>query len=143
MKPHDFLSKLAHEKIVAAIAEAEQHTSGQIRVYISRLHRADGFSAAASRFRKLGMQRKRERNAVLIYVAPLAQTFGVVGDEAVHARCGADFWHEVRDAMASDFRNGHFTEGILHAVRLVGAKMRAHFPVKPGQKHGTRDAGGA
>ena len=135
MKPRDFLSKLEHGRVVAAIAEAERHTSGEIRVFISRLHRPDGIAAAKSRFLKLGMHRKRERNAVLIYVAPLAQTFGVIGDDAAHERCGGNFWHGVRDAMAANFKAGHFTEGILRAVRLVGEELRCHFPRQPGDKN--------
>ena len=135
MKAHEFLSKLEHDRVVAAIAEAERHTSGEIRVFVSRLHRPDGLTAAGSRFLKLGMHKKRERNAVLIYVAPVAQTFGVVGDEGVHARCRKGFWHEVRDAMALEFKAGQFTDGILRAVQLVGEEMHRYFPRHPGGKH--------
>ena len=128
MKPREFLSKLEHDRVVAAIAEAERHTSGEIRVYISRLHRADGREAAKNRFIKLRMHKTRERNAVLIYVAPLAQTFGVIGDEAVHARCGEGFWNEVRDAIAEAFKAGRFTDGILRGVKRIGEELHRHFP---------------
>ena len=74
------------------------------------------------------MHKTRERNAVLIYVAPLAQTFGVIGDEAVHARCGEGFWNEVRDAITEAFKAGRFTDGILRGVQLVGEELRRHFP---------------
>ena len=131
MKAGEFLSKLAQETIVAAIADAERHTSGEIRVFISRRHRPDGLAAAHARFHKLRMHEKRDRNAVLIYVAPVAQTFAVLGGEGAHARVGAHFWHEVREAMGADFKAGHFTDGILRAVKRVGAELHRHFPRRP------------
>ena len=128
MNAKEFLNKLDQGKVVAAIAEAERQTSGEIRVYISRRNRADGLAAAQVRFKKLGMHKTRERNAVLIYVAPVAQTFGIVGDEAVHSRCAENFWQDVRDAMAVEFKAGRFTEGLVAAVNLVGAELKRHFP---------------
>jgi uncharacterized membrane protein len=74
------------------------------------------------------MHKTRERNAVLIYVAPVAQTFGIVGDEAVHTRCAENFWQDVRDAMAVEFKAGRFTEGVVAAVNLVSAELKRHFP---------------
>lgn len=135
MKARDFLSKLAHDTIVAAIAGAERHTSGEIRVFISRRHRPDGLGAAQARFIRLRMHEKRDRNAVLIYVAPAAQTFAVVGDEAAHARFREGFWHEVREAMGADFKAGRFTEGIIRAVHLVGEELRRHFPHHRGDRN--------
>lgn len=131
MKAGEFLSKLAHATIVAAIAEAEKHTSGEIRVYVSRRHHPDGLAAAHARFHRLRMQEKRDRNAVLIYVAPAAQTFAVLGDEAAHAAFRDGFWHEVREALGAEFMAGRFSEGILTAVRLVGEELRRHFPRRP------------
>lgn len=131
MKAGDFLSKLGHATIVAAIAEAEKHTSGEIRVYVSRRHRPDGLAAAHARFHRLRMHEKRDRNAVLIYVAPAAQTFAVIGDEAGHAKFRDSFWHEVREAMGAEFKAGHFSEGILRAVQLVAEELRRHFPRRP------------
>ena len=128
MNTKEFISKLDQEKVVAAIAEAERQTSGEIRVYISQRNRADGLAAAQVRFKKLGMHKTHERNAVLIYVAPVAQTFGIVGDEAVHSRCAENFWQDVRDAMAAEFKAVRFTEGLVAAVNLVGAELKRHFP---------------
>lgn len=131
MKAGEFLSRLAQETIVAAIAEAERQTSGEIRVYISRRDRPDGLAAARERFARLRMHETRERNAVLIYIAPIAQTFAVMGDEAAYALCREDLWNEVRDAMAADFKAGRYSEGVVRAVKLVGEELRRHFPRRP------------
>jgi len=40
MKPKEFLSQLEQDEIVAAIRKAEQKTSGEIRIFISR-HKPD------------------------------------------------------------------------------------------------------
>jgi uncharacterized membrane protein len=135
MKAGEFLSKLAQETVVAAIAETERQTSGEIRVYISRLHRPDGLAAARERFVKLRMHETRERNAVLIYVAPTAQTFAVLGDEAAYALCRQDLWNEVRQAMTVDFKAGRYSEGVVRAVKLVGEELRRHFPRRPDDRN--------
>ena len=140
MKAGDFLSKLTQDSIVAGIAEAEKHTSGEIRVFISRLHRPDGLAAAHSRFHKLRMHEKRDRNAVLIYVAPVAQTFAVLGDKAAHEKFREGFWHEVREAMGAEFKAGRYSEGVLRAVRLVGEEMRRHFPRRPDDRNELTDS---
>jgi uncharacterized membrane protein len=38
------------------------------------------------------MQKTRDRNAVLIFVAPRAHKYAVVGDVGVHEKCGEEFW---------------------------------------------------
>ena len=139
MKARDFLSKLAHDTIVKAISEAEKHTSGEIRVYVSRRYQPDGLAAARARFHRLRMHEKHGRNAVLIYVAPVAQTFAVLGDKAAHEKFREGFWHEVREAMGADFKAGRFSEGILRAVQLVGEELRRHFPRRPDGGNGLPD----
>jgi uncharacterized membrane protein len=140
MNARRFISDLRHTEIVAAIAEAERHTSGEIRVYISRRHRPDGLASARDRFARLRMHETRDRNAVLIYVAPVAQTFAVLGDEAAYVTCREDMWPEVRDAMAADFKAGRFSEGIIRAVGLVGAELRRHFPRRPDDRNELPDS---
>src|SRR5207247_8100407 len=88
MRTREFLSKLEHDRIVQAIREAESKTSGQIRVYVQRGKlNADPLTAAQKKFHRLGMHKTSERNAVLIFVAPRAHKFAVVGDKAIHEKC--------------------------------------------------------
>ena len=85
MRTKEFLSELEHDRIVQAIREAESKTSGQTRVYIQRGKlNADPLTAAQKKFHRLGMDKTSERNAVLIFVAPRAHKFAVVGDKAIH-----------------------------------------------------------
>jgi len=128
MKAHDFISQLQREHIVAAIREAEKKTSGEIRVFITRKKVSDPLAAAQEHFVTLGMAKTQERNGVLIFVAPRDHRFAVLGDTAVHARCGPEFWATLTAEMTGHFRRSDFTQGIVHAVAKAGDLLARHFP---------------
>jgi uncharacterized membrane protein len=132
MRTKEFLSKLEHDRIVGAIREAESKTSGQIRVYVQRGKlSADPLIAAQQQFNRLGMHKTRERNAVLIFVVPRAQKFAVVGDKAIHEKCGEEFWQRVVGAMRAQFQNEKFSHAIIEGIEEVGKLLSAHFPRTP------------
>ena len=114
--------------MVAAIAEAEKQTSGEIRVYVSHRKVTEVRHAAIHQFQKLGMHRTKHRNAVLIFVAPESQNFFVAGDEAVHAKCGEAFWEQVVAEMQEQFRQGKFTDGIVHGIQHRREIVGGTFP---------------
>src|SRR5262245_36938266 len=133
MKPAEFVKGLDHGRIVDAIRAAEARSRGEVRVHVSRGAVEDAQAAAAAQFQALGMSATAERNGVLVYVAPANQRFAVIGDAAIHERCGAAFWSEVSAAMAGAFREGRFTEGIVEAVARVGDALARHFPPTGGE----------
>jgi uncharacterized membrane protein len=129
MRTKEFLSNLEHERIVRAIREAESKTSGEIRVFIQRGKlSSDPLVVAQKKFQRLGMHRTRERSAVLIFVAPRAHKFAVVGDKAIHEKCGEQFWQHVVDGMRVHFQNENFSHALIEAVNEVGRVLAAHFP---------------
>src|SRR6202049_373641 len=129
MRTKEFLSQLEHDRIVRAIQEAESKTSGQIRVYIQRGKlNVDPLMAAQKRFHRLGIHRTPERNAVLIFVAPRAHKFAVVGDKAIHEKCGDEFWQSVVDKMRAHFRNEKFSDAMVDAIGDLGNALATHFP---------------
>jgi uncharacterized membrane protein len=129
MRTKEFLGKLEHDRIVDAIREAESKTSGEIRVYIQRGKlKSDPLEAAQRKFHRLGMHQTRERNAVLIFVAPRVHKFAVVGDQAIHEKCGDQFWQRVATAMHHCFRQQKFTDGIGGAITVIGDALAQHFP---------------
>jgi uncharacterized membrane protein len=135
MKAKEFLSQLEHDEIVAAVRKAEQKTSGEIRIFISRHKPDDAIAAAQSQFAHLGMHRTKHKNGVLIFVAPVAHKFAIIGDSAVHAKCGDAFWREVAAEMTGRFKKGEFTSGILHGIEKAGELLAQHFPHRPGDKN--------
>lgn len=135
MRARDFLSQLEHDEIVKTIGHVEQATSAEIRVFISRKEPEDPVAAAQKAFVHLGMHKTKEKNGVLIFVAPRVRKFAVIGDAAVHAKCGDEFWKEVAGEISTHFRNGNFTEGILHGITRAGKLLAEHFPRHPGDKN--------
>jgi uncharacterized membrane protein len=129
MRTKEFLSKLEHKRIVQAIRDAEANTSGEIRVYIQRGKMArDPLAAAQKKFQQLRMHRTAERNAVLIFVAPRAHKFAVLGDKAVHEKCGDDFWRALIPRMQTHFRHEKFSDALVEAITEIGHALAAHFP---------------
>jgi uncharacterized membrane protein len=129
MRTKEFLSKLDHDRIIEAIRGAESKTSGEIRVYIQRgKFETDSVMLAQKKFQRLGMYKTRERNAVLIFVAPRAHKFAVVGDQAIHEKCGEQFWQHVVDGMRVHFQNEKFSHALTEAVNEVGKVLATHFP---------------
>jgi len=135
MKVKDFLWQLRHDDLVAAIRAAERKTSGEIRVFISHKKTTEPVAAAQAQFLRLGMTKTSHRNAVLIFVAPVAHTFAVIGDSGVHEKCGEVFWREVAAEMTGHFKRSEFTEGILHGIRKAGELLAAHFPPGPDDRN--------
>ena len=132
MRTRDFLSKLDNDRIIQAIREAESKTSGEIRVLIQRGKlRDDPLKIARKKFQQLKMDRTHERNAVLIFIAPRAHKFAVVGDKAIHERCGDEFWQRVVTAMHHCFRQDKFAEGLRGAITVIGDTLTQHFPRSP------------
>ena len=128
MTANEFLNQLRHDEIVGAIRAAELGTSGEIRVFVSRKEIEDALIAAQCEFERLGMRKTQHRNGVLIFVAPRTRKFAVIGDAGVHGHCGNDFWRQVADEMSARFREGGFTDGIVHGVRKAGELLARHFP---------------
>ncbi len=136
MPTREFLSKLEHDRIVRAIREAEANTSGEIRVFIQRGKlNADPLTAAQRKFHRLGMHKTRERNAVLLFVAPRVHKFAVFGDKAVHEKCGEQFWQRIVEGMRMHFRTEKFTHALVEAVNEIGKVLGAHFPKTPANAH--------
>jgi uncharacterized membrane protein len=129
MRTKEFLSKLEHDEILKAIRDAEAKTSGEIRVFIQRGKlNIDPLIAAQKKFNRLGMHQTPERNAVLIFVAPRAHKFAIVGDEAIHRKCGEELWQRLVSDMREHFRNEKFSRAIVEAIEETGKALASHFP---------------
>jgi uncharacterized membrane protein len=133
MDPQELIERLDDARITEAIGEAESRSRGEIRVHVTTEPVGDPKGAAAEVFTRLGMARTAERNGILIYVSPRAQTFAIVGDEGVHRLCGETFWKDVAAAMEEDFRAGRFTDGLVRGIARAGDVLARFFPRVAGQ----------
>jgi uncharacterized membrane protein len=132
--PRRFFSGDEQKRIVAAIEEAENRTSGEIRLFLERdvkISGGDPYARAREIFAKLGMHQTVERNGVLIYLAVRSRRFAIVGDEELHQQVGENYWVEVRDWIEGEFSEGRFAEGLVAGIAAIGDKLGHHFPPKP------------
>lgn len=107
---------------------AEQHTSAEIRVYLDKHVKGDPLDHAAFLFDKLGMSKTALRNGVMIYIAYVDRKFCIIGDAGIHQHVGNEFWQAVSATMAGSFKAGFMQEGVINAVKEVGAVLASHFP---------------
>jgi uncharacterized membrane protein len=128
MKTKHFLDRLEHDRVAAAIRKAENKSSGQIVVFVTRRRPKDALAFARKSFRKLKLDRTEKRNGVLILVAPAAQKVAIFGDTAVDTKSDEAFWEEVIQQMQPDLKKGEFTAAIVGAVEKVGSVLAEHFP---------------
>jgi len=128
MKVKHFLDRLEHDRIAAAIRNAEEKSSGQIVVFITHRRPKDALALARKSFRKLKLHRTQKRNGVLIMVAPAAQKVAIYGDAAVNTKADNAFWAEVIRQMQPDLKKGEFTAAVIGAVEKVGSVLATHFP---------------
>ncbi|HUP49402.1 MAG TPA: TPM domain-containing protein [Thermoanaerobaculia bacterium] len=129
MHQRDFLEKLDHDRVRAAIEAAEKRTSGEIRVHIQPTTRGADIRHAAERtFERLGVTRTEFRNGVLLFVACEEQRFVILGDSGINERVPAGFWDEIAAKLTIRFRKGEFTDGIVDAIHSAGEELAAFFP---------------
>jgi len=119
------------ERIVEAIGEAENETSGEIRVSVAPFFWGSVEKAAWRAFARLGMTRTAERNGVLIFLVPSRRRFVVLGDQGIHEKVGQDFWEGVAGAMSERFCKADFTTGLVQGIEEIGRRLKEHFPHRP------------
>ena len=142
MLPFIFQTRLDGRRIERAIAAAELRTSGELRVVIHPDKTDAPLAVATAEFGRLGMDRTRERNAILLLVAPRSRTFAFFGDTGIHAKVGPDFWQHLADALSTDFHRGAYTDGIVAALDKAGELLATHFPRRPDDRNELPDTVG-
>lgn len=135
MKTRHFIGKLHRQLIEGAIRDAERKTSGEIVVIIHHKPVEDAVAFARNEFLRRGLQQTKERNAVLIFIAPESQSFALIGDQGVHEKCGDSFWSELASAMQEELRAGNYTAALLEGIERAGTLLAAHFPSHPDDKN--------
>lgn len=125
------LSKEQEQALVDAITQAELHTSGEIRIH---LEKSTGNSSAQQRakqwFGKLDMHKTAEKNGVLFYLAIQDRQLALWAGEGINEKVPANFWQEIIDLMISEFKVGHFSEGLIAGVEKTGKALGEFFPRK-------------
>jgi len=128
MKAKDFFTQEELNKIVESIEKAELETSGEIRFHMESKCKGDAISRAIQVFKNLKMHNNELHNGTLIYLATVDKKFAIVGDKGINEKVPKNFWQDVKDEMAENFKNNEFVTGISNAVLNVGEKLKEYFP---------------
>ncbi len=134
-----FFSPEEEEQIIEAIRRAEDKTTGEIRVHLEDNLKREAMQEAILVFRRLKMHKTKERNGVLILLAPEQKQFAIIGDEGINEVVPEDFWAEERNLMQEHFRRGEYCTGLCTAIDQVGEKLKTHFPGEPGNENELSD----
>lgn len=123
-----FFTNEEKQKIVDAIRLAEKNTSGEIRVHIDKTCAEDVLDRAAWWFKQLKMEKTKQRNGVLIYIATESKKFAIIGDAGINAVVHKDFWESTKNTMLDYFKQNRFVDGVVHGVLEVGVRLKDAFP---------------
>jgi uncharacterized membrane protein len=124
----NFFTAEEQKQLVEAIAHAELHTSGEIRLHVANFCLGDEVKAARKIFLKLGMHQTKERNGVLFYLAVLSHKLAVIGDEGIHRQLGDEFWKHLTEQLVTDFRQNRKAESLAGSIRECGRQLGIYFP---------------
>ena len=130
MKASEFFSREQQDQIRDAIKEAENTTSGEIRVHIETSLSGSVLDRAAWIFKRIGMHGTELRNGVLFYLAVTNKKFAVIGDQGINVKVPENFWDEIKMKLQQNFIAGKFAEGLVEGILLTGKQLKEHFPVQ-------------
>ena len=128
-KPVNYFSEEEKKVIVLAIENAEQRTSGEVRIFIeSHCSYVDPVRRAKEVFQELKMYQTEARNGVLVYIAMKDKQLAVFGDEGIHAKVGNTFWNKEVHKMLTNFNKSNYTTGIVEIIHSIGEALVVNFP---------------
>lgn len=125
----NLFDSIAKEKIVSAIQQAEQDTSGEIRVHVeNHCSKKEVLDRATEVFAQLKMHKTELRNGVLFYLAVKDRKFAILGDAGINAVVPSDFWDAVKVEVLHNFKQDKFVEGLVNGIIMAGLQLKKHFP---------------
>lgn len=125
----DFFNQTELEAIKQAIATAENHSSGEIRLHLEHHCKEDVLDRAAYLFEQLKMHKTQLRNGVLFYLAIKDHQFAILGDAGINQKVPEGFWDEIRDRMKAKFKEGNYKEALIEGIEQSGLKLKEFFPL--------------
>ena len=127
-KKKQFFTHDEEKQIMTAIRTAETASSGEIRVFVESNCSTTVEKRTVEVFKQLKMNRTRERNAVLVYLATESRHFAVFGDEGIHKKMGFQFWTSEAAVFKTALEKGDVIGGICRVIVDIGETLRVHFP---------------
>lgn len=115
--------------IVQSIREAEQGTSGEVRIFVEDFCMRDHpVERATEVFHLFGMYNTKNRNAVLLYLAPQSRQFAFWGDVGIHEKVGFQFWDAEKQLLREHLQRDEAAAGVCQVILKIGKRLREYFP---------------
>ena len=122
--------------MVEAIQKAEKNTSGEVRVFIeAKCKFVDAVERAKEIFFNLKMDKTKDRNAVLLYLAMDDHQIAIFADEGIYKRLGEDYWKQEVRSIIDAFRKDDHTTGICTIIKDIGEALTEQFPYETVDKN--------
>ena len=125
----DFFNTQELAEIKQAIAEAENQSSGEIRLHLENHCKEEVLDRAAYLFEQLEMHQTKLRNGVLFYLAINDHKFAILGDAGINQKVPEGFWDEIKDRMQAKFKSGNYKEALMEGIEQSGIKLKKFFPL--------------
>lgn len=125
-----FLTETELNTLVEVIQEAENLSTGEIRIHIDANTESNFAQKAWKVFQSLEMQKTQERNGVLFYINFEQKYLTVIGDKGIHQKVHQQFWDDIHDEMTQGFAQQIYFETIKKAILKTGVELKKYFPIK-------------
>ncbi|GEJ45729.1 MULTISPECIES: TPM domain-containing protein [unclassified Chryseobacterium] len=126
----NFLTNQQIASLVEAIQSAEDHSTGEIRIHIDSNTENRDAKRAFEVFKKLGMDKTADRNAVLFHVNFEQKYLTIIGDIGIHEKVRQSYWDHLHDYITAEFAKGNYYKALKSAILETGLELKKHFPVE-------------
>ncbi len=123
-----FFSEEEKTILINAIQQAEEKTSGEIRLHLENICLGNEVKRAQKVFTKLKMHLTKERNGVLIYMAIGSRKVAIIGDEGIHKKLGNKYWEELVQNLIAQLKANKKAEGLAQSIIECGKQLGTFFP---------------
>ncbi len=124
-----FITEKELNALVEVIKEAESKSTGEIRVHIDSNTQKNFDKVAFSVFKKLKMDKTKERNAVLFYVHFDKKHLSIIGDKGIHEKVKQNFWDGLYQEITQGFTHGEYFTALKKGILKTGVELKKYFPI--------------
>lgn len=123
-----FFTQEEKEQLVEAIKNAEQETSGELRIHIEEKTEIPALERAVEIFHFLEMDKTAKHNGVLIYLAIDNKSFAIYGDKGINEKVTDEFWDDTKTVILESFHKKEYLKGLLNGIESIGNQLKTFFP---------------
>ena len=137
MSIDQFLTLEEKTAIKNAVQQAENHTSGEIKVLVvgastkpwSLISPAKAVRRRAQReFNAMRISHTAGQTGILIMLSLKERRVEVLADKSINDKVSQKTWEDIVKIIVSHIREGKQATGIIQAVEFAGKVLAEHFP---------------